>query len=136
VESLNPTTGGSPISDLSGGPLSGVPKWSWSTGADFTLPIGQSALGEAEIYGRADYSWRSSYFTAVSNSRYAEVPSYGIANARIGVRFDDGKLDLSVWAKNLFDTDYADTLSVLATGLVTATLGDPRTVGATLRTRF
>ncbi len=39
----------------------------------------------------------------------------------------------SLWAKNLFDKDYVDTLSVANTGLVTATVGDPRTIGVTLR---
>lgn len=132
VESLNPTTGGSPISDLSGKPLSGVPKWSWNAGSDFTVPLG----GSAEFYGRADYSWRSSYYTAASNSRYSLVPSWGVANARIGYRTEGGVFDLSIWAKNLFNKDYVDTLTVVNTGLVTATLGDPRTVGVTLRTRF
>ena len=136
VESLNPTTGGSPVTDLSGKPLSGSPKWSWSAGGDYAVPLGETALGSAEFYGRADYSWRSSYYTAVSDSRYSLVPSYGVANARIGFRTQDGGLDLSIWAKNLFDTDYVDTLSVANTGLVTATVGDPRTVGVTLRSKF
>ncbi|WP_375196616.1 TonB-dependent receptor [Sphingobium sp.] len=136
VEALNPTTGGSPVSDLSGKPLSGVPSWSWSAGGDFAVPLGETALGSAEFYGRADYSWRSSYYTAVSDSRYSLVPSYGIANARIGFRTEDGAFDLSIWAKNLFDRDYVDTLSVANTGLVTATVGDPRTAGVTLRTKF
>ena len=64
------------------------------------------------------------------------MPSYGVANARIGVRLDDGLIDLSLWAKNLFDKDYVDTLSVANTGLVTATVGDPRTIGVTLRSKF
>ncbi|MGE4410781.1 MAG: TonB-dependent receptor [Sphingobium sp.] len=136
VESLNPTSGGSPISDLSGKPLSGVPSWSWSAGTDFSAPLGATPLGDAELYGRADYSWRSSYYTAVSDSRYSLVPAYGVANARIGVRLEDGALDLSIWAKNLFDKNYVDTLSVANTGLVTATLGDPRTIGVTVRSAF
>ncbi len=136
VESLNPTTGGSPVTDLSGKPLSGVPKWSWSAGGDFAVPLGATVLGDAEFYGRADYSWRSSYYTAVSDSRYSLVPSYGVANARIGVRLEDASLDLSLWAKNLFDKDYVDTLSVANTGLVTATVGDPRTIGITVRSKF
>ncbi|RSU56780.1 TonB-dependent receptor [Sphingobium yanoikuyae] len=136
VEALNPTTGGSAVTDLSGKPLSGVPEWSWSAGGDFAIPLGTTKWGDAQFYGRADYSWRSSYYTAVSDSRYSLVPSYGVANARIGVRLDDGLIDLSLWAKNLFDKDYVDTLSVANTGLVTATVGDPRTIGVTLRSKF
>jgi iron complex outermembrane receptor protein len=135
VEALNPTAaqpGGSPSSDLSGKPLAGVPKWTLTGGGDVSQPIG----GRAELYGHADYSWRSSFYTAVSDSRFTLVPSYGIGNARIGVRLDDGRYDLSVWAKNLFDKDYFQTLSIAATGLITANLGDPRTVGATFRVRI
>ncbi|WP_010545775.1 TonB-dependent receptor, partial [Sphingomonas elodea] len=69
-------------------------------------------------------------------SRYGLVPSYDLVNARIGVRLDKGRLDLSVWARNLFDKRYFQTLSVANTGLVSAILGDPRTLGATLRTKW
>ncbi|MDB5706771.1 MAG: TonB-dependent receptor [Sphingomonas bacterium] len=135
VEALNPTPaqpGGFASTDLSGKPLAGVPKWAFTAGGDFTQPLG----GSTELYGHADYSWRSSFYTAVSDSRYSLVPSYGVGNARIGVRLDDGRYDLSVWAKNLFDKDYFQTLTIAATGLITANLGDPRTVGATFRVRI
>ena len=136
VEELNPMTGGSKIKDLSGQPISGSPKWAWNIGTDFQFPVGATPIGDSEIYGRADYSWRSSYFTAVSNSRYSEVPAFGVANARLGVRAADGLIDVSIWAKNIFDKKYFTTLSVANTGLVTATIGDPRTYGVTLRSSF
>jgi len=135
VEALNPTAaqpGGFASSDLSGKPLAGVPKWAFTAGGDASQPLG----GRAELYGHADYSWRSSFYTAVCDSRYTLVPSYGIGNARVGVRLDDGRFDLSVWAKNIFDKDYFQTLSIVATGLITANLGDPRTFGATFRVRI
>lgn len=122
----------SPSTDLSGKPLAGVPKWTFTGGGDFRQPLG----GGTELYGHADYGWRSSFYTAVSDSRFSLVPSYGIGNARIGVRLDDGRYDLSVWAKNIFDKDYFQTLSIVASGVITANLGDPRTVGATFRVRI
>ncbi len=128
VETLNL----SQSTDLSGKPLAGVPKWTFTGGVDANQPIAP----HTELYAHADYNWRSSFYTAVSDSRYSLVPSYGIGNARIGVRLDDGRYDLSVWAKNLFDKDYFQTLTVAASGLITANLGDPRTVGATVRVRI
>ncbi|WCM27071.1 TonB-dependent receptor [Sphingomonas sp. QA11] len=122
----------SPSTDLSGKPLAGVPKWTFTGGGDFRRPLG----GGTELYGHADYSWRSSFYTAVSDSRFSLVPSYGIGNARIGVRLDGGRYDLSVWAKNIFDKDYFQTLSIVASGVITANLGDPRTAGATFRVRI
>lgn len=135
VESLNPTTaqpGGFPLKDLSGQPLAGAPKWAASLGTDLSTPINDRAAA----YAHADWSYRSSYYTVASNSRYGLVPGYGLVNARIGVRLDDGKADISVWARNLLDKNYFQTLGVLNYGLVTATLGDPRTIGATFRTRW
>ncbi|MEH3159483.1 MAG: TonB-dependent receptor [Sphingomonas taxi] len=137
VEALNPTAAnpaGSPVRDFTGERLAGVPKWAASLGADVTRSLG---TGEAEAYVHGDWSYRSSYYTVASNSRYGLVPGYGIANARAGIRLGEGqRYDLSVWARNLFDKDYFQTLNVQNYGLVTAILGDPRTYGATLKVRF
>lgn len=135
VERLNPTPAqptGFPQQDMSGQPLAGVPKWSASFGSDISTPLSD----RAEAYAHADWSWRSDYYTVASNSRYGLVPSYDLVNLRVGVRLNDGKADLSVWARNLLDNDYYQTLGVLNYGLVTATLGDPRTLGVTLRTKW
>lgn len=120
------------LKDLTGATLAGVPKWSASLGTDLQAPVND----RLQAYAHADWSYRSEYYTAASNSRYALVPGYGIVNARLGVKVDDGRLDLSVWARNLFDKNYFQTLSVVNYGLVTAILGDPRTIGVTLRTRI
>ena len=64
------------------------------------------------------------------------MPSYGLFNARIGLRNDNGLWDISVWARNLGDKQYFQALNPGAFGLVTGTIGDPRTVGVTLKTRL
>ncbi|MEH3124212.1 MAG: TonB-dependent receptor [Sphingomonas phyllosphaerae] len=137
VEALNPTTAnpaGTPSRDFTGQRLAGVPRWAASVGGDLTRAIAGDA---AQGYLHGDWSYRSSYYTVASNSRYGLVPGYGIANARAGVRLgSDGRYDLSVWARNLFDKNYFQTLNVLNYGLVSAVLGDPRTYGATLKVRF
>jgi iron complex outermembrane receptor protein len=117
--------------DLSGKPLAGVPKFTYTLGADVAQPIADHQ--GVELYGHADFSHRSSFNTSAANTHYAQVPGYGVLNARIGIRTAEGHWDLSVWARNLTGTRYFQTLSAGTTGLVTALLGDPRTVGATLR---
>ncbi|ODS94073.1 MAG: TonB-dependent receptor [Erythrobacter sp. SCN 62-14] len=124
------------IQDLTGEVLSGVPRFTYSLAADLTQPIGDWGGGSVELYSRTDFSHRSSFFTAVTNSRFSKVPGYGLLNARVGIRREDGRWDLSVWARNLTDQDFFETLGVGNFGLVTAILGPPRTVGATLRTNF
>ncbi|HWW66183.1 MAG TPA: TonB-dependent receptor [Sphingomonadaceae bacterium] len=126
-----PVETGLPVADLSGRPLAGVPKFTYTLGADAAQPI-----GSLELYGHADWSHRSSFYTAVSDSRYSLIPAYGLANLRVGMRTQDRRWDLSVWSRNLFDKDYFLTLMPGNTGLVTALVGEPRTVGVTLRTRL
>ncbi|MGN6689340.1 MAG: TonB-dependent receptor, partial [Sphingopyxis sp.] len=127
---------GTGFQDLSGERLPGVPKFTYTVGGDVSAPLGNLGGRDLSLYAHADYSHRSTFNTSSSNSRFADVPAFGIANARIGFRSDDGLLDLSVWARNLFDKDYYQTLSPAATGLVTALIGEPRTLGVTLRTKL
>jgi iron complex outermembrane receptor protein len=121
------------IQDLTGQQLPGVPKFTWSAGFHGDIPLGDHPF--ALTYS-ADWSHRSSFNTSSSNSAWAQVPAYGIANARIGLRTEDGRWDLSIWARNLLGKDYFTTLSAANTAVITGQLGEPRTYGFTLRTRL
>lgn len=136
VENLNLPGINGQIQDLSGERLPGIPKFAWSVGADGWLPLGVLGDRELEAYGHVDYSHRSSFNTTASNSAWGQVPGFGLANARIGFRTADGLLDVSLWAKNLFDEDYFVNLGVANTGAVTGQVGDPRTFGVTFRTKL
>ncbi|EPR11793.1 TonB-denpendent receptor [Sphingobium indicum IP26] len=122
--------------NLSGDRLPGVSKWAFSAGGEAKAAIGNRLGHDAEVYAGADFSYRSNFYTTASLSRYSLIPGYSLLNARIGVRSLDGALDLQLWGRNLFDKDYFQSLSAANTGAITGTLGDPRTYGATLRTRF
>jgi iron complex outermembrane receptor protein len=124
------------IQDLTGARLAGVPKFTYSLGADVEQPVGEWGGRGIALYGHADYAHRSSFNTSSSDSAFADVPGYGLLNARIGVRTDDGRWDLSVWARNLAGADYFQTLTVANTGLVTALVGEPRTWGVTLKSKW
>lgn len=132
IERLNESA----TQDLSGEKLPGVPTWAWTVGADGNLPIGALGDRDLKLYAHADYAWKSSFNTSASNSAWTQVPSYGLANGRIGIATEDGLWDFSLWAKNLFDKDYFIALGAGNTGVVTAQLGEPRTFGATLRTKL
>ena len=62
------------------------------------------------------------------------VPAYSIVNARVGFRVGTG-WTLSLWARNLFNTEYFDLLTAAPgnTGLIVGQPGDQRTAGVTLR---
>ena len=124
------------VQDLSGKQLPGVPKFTYALAADLAQPVGEWQGHPLELYGHADYSHRSSFNTSSSNSRYADIPAYGLVNARIGIRDAEARWDLSLWVKNLTDKNYFQTLSPTAQGSITALIGEPRTIGATLRTKL
>ena len=129
-------TTGVTFSDLSGARLPRVSKWAFSVGGEAKAPVGNHWGHDMEVYAGADYSYRSNFYTTASLSRYSLIPGYSLLNARIGVRALDGSVDLQLWGRNLFDKDYFQSLSAANTGAITGTLGDPRTYGVTLRTRF
>ncbi len=120
----------SEIQDLSGVQLANTPKFVYTLGTDLTRPI-----AGYDAYLHVDYTHRSSYDTSGSNSQYTVIRPYGVLNARIGLRLGD-TLDLSVWARNLLDKHYFTAIGAANTGLITGNIGDPRTIGATLRTSF
>lgn len=117
------------VQDLSGTRLPGVSRFAYSLGADASQPLGRDVGG----YVHADFLHRSSFNMTPTNSIYGVVPAYGLLNARIGLRFGDGTYDLAFWARNLTDEDYYVSRSPGTFGLITALVGEPRTVGATLR---
>jgi iron complex outermembrane receptor protein len=89
-----------------------------------------------ETYIHADFLHRSSFNSSATNSVYSEVPGYGVLNGRIGFRTGDGVFDFSVWARNVLDKNYYVTRNGVNFGLITAVVGDPRTVGATVRVKW
>jgi iron complex outermembrane receptor protein len=113
--------------------LPGVPRFSYSLGADVAQPLKGGSL---VVYGHADFAHKSSFNTSSNNSRYAQVPGYGLLNARLGIRSESDRWDLSVWARNLTNTNYFQALSAAATGYITGTIGDPRTYGVTVKTKW
>ena len=127
-----PIESGVAVADLSGRRLAGVAKFTYALGGDAAQPVG----GGRQLYGHADWSHRSSFYTAVGDSRFSRVPAYGLINLRVGLRAEDQRWDLSLWARNLLDKNYFQTLSPANTGLVTGIVGDPRTLGVTLRTKI
>jgi iron complex outermembrane receptor protein len=133
---LEETGGPAPSKDISGEKLPGVSDWSGTLGLEVK---GRSRLlGQAgELYGAIDTSLRTSYSSSPTPSQYLVVPGRGLVNARVGFRWTDG-WSLSLWARNLLNHDYYETLQPGAggSGLYTAQLGDPRSAGVTLRLSF
>ncbi len=125
--------GGQAFVDISGSNLAGLPKWAFSLGGDYGHPIGQGR----EIFGGFDTSYRSSFSSNPTPSRYLLIDGYSLVNARVGFRRANG-WSVSVWARNLLDKDYYEMLNPVGgnTGIYVGFLGEPRTFGVTVRTSF
>ena len=126
-------TGGPQVKDVSGTQLPGISKSAISVGGELTGSGG--LLGrKGQFFGAFDASYRSSFSSSSSASKYLVVPSYALVNARVGFRASDG-WTVSIWSRNLFNKQYYDLLSAAPgnTGLYVGQPGDQRTVGVTLR---
>jgi iron complex outermembrane receptor protein len=77
--------------------------------ADYTAPIGEGG----NLVLHADSAWRSSYFGDPSLSRYTLIKGYTLTNASLGYRSDEN-WEISIFARNLFDSDYLQNLTIQA----------------------
>jgi iron complex outermembrane receptor protein len=118
--------------DLTGKPLAGLSRWAFSGGAEYRVPVysGTAYLG-------VDASYHSSNYADVSDSRYLLIPGYTVVNLRLGFA-SSGAWEAFVWVKNIFDEDYFSYLQAQTgnSGAVVGLLGDPRTIGITVRMKY
>lgn len=123
--------------DLSGKGMPGLPKWSGSLGGEYVVPVKHGPGGGGDLYLRADAYARTRIFGDATDSAYTVIPGYALVNASLGFRAHGG-WELALFARNLFDRDYLQNVTVQAgnSGLIVGTPGDPRLFGATLRTRY
>ena len=126
-------TGGPQNKDISGEVLPGISKWAVSIGGEYHRP--QAIFGRSfELFAASDASYRSSFSSSATPSRYLVVPEYTIVNARVGLRTGSG-WSLFVWSRNLLDENYFELMTAAPgnTGLYVGQPGDPRAAGVTLR---
>jgi iron complex outermembrane receptor protein len=121
--------------NVAGGELPGLSKWSFSGGGEYTFSsnfLGQSG----DVFIAVDGSYRSKYSSSPTPSAYLNIPGYGLINARIGFRGENG-WDVYLWSRNLADKDYYDIISASGgSGLYVGLPGDERSYGVTVRGSF
>jgi len=115
--------------DLTGKALPGLPKWSGSIGGEYAYPV-----GFGEVFLRVDANTRTKVAGDATGSAYTMIGGYALVNASIGLRADKG-WELVLFARNLFDRDYLQNVTVQAgnSGLIVGSPGDARLLGVTLR---
>ncbi|HWA62790.1 MAG TPA: TonB-dependent receptor [Caulobacteraceae bacterium] len=122
--------------NLTGRPVYQAPRWVANAQARYDTDLSDQVKG----YALMQYSYRSGVYGSVDDAAYARIKSYGLVNARLGVRVRD-RYEASVWINNAFDKVYFQTLgaaSIPGAGAfgTAGQLGAPRTVGVTLRAEY
>jgi iron complex outermembrane receptor protein len=126
-------TGGPQAVDISGSELPGISRFAAALGVEVAQPATMLRRG-GELFAAVDTSYRSSFSSSATPSRYLRVDAYALLNARVGLRWNDG-WTLSLWSRNLLDENYLELLTSAPgnTGLYVGQPGEGRTIGVTLR---
>lgn len=132
-----PFPGGVKTVDLSGRRVVNAPLFNGQFGATYEhpvdLPFGYRAVGF--LWATQTYRTKFSQITPVS--AYGWQSAYGVTNLGFGLRSEDDKYSLQIWVKNLTDRRYSGGAGrATAATPYTQILGDPRTIGGTLKVTF
>jgi iron complex outermembrane receptor protein len=111
-----------------------TPKWKWSIGAQYEVPMGK--IGS--ITPRIDASYQSKVWGVAVNSDRTLIPSYTIVNARLTYRNPGQDLEVSLEATNLTKKYYFLTAFEISTaaGIANAQPGRPREFALTAKKKF
>ncbi|WP_058875764.1 TonB-dependent receptor [Pseudomonas aeruginosa] len=129
------TRPGAPSScDLTGQRVVGASKWIANLNGEYQWRLDD----RFQPYVSASYAYRSAAEGTLDNSDLSKIDGYALVNLAAGLRSDlgDGQLDTSVWLKNAFDKDYYLSAFASINGSDTASVGQPRTLGVSLRYDF
>lgn len=106
-------------------------------------PSWTHSLGEHEVfYSYAQYSYSSSFYSATNLSAYSVVPDQFTLNLRAGIRLQDGRYDVSIFANNATNQRniYSRGLLALPTTSIyfaeSQSLAPPAMYGITVRGKF
>lgn len=110
-----------------------APLWSAAAAADFSRPVGRGLQAGAWLSAK----YNSDYNTGSDLNPLKIQPEFWRADARVWLGAEDGRWALELWARNLTDELYRQVAfdAPLQTGTLNAFLGEPRSVGLTVRVR-
>jgi len=140
ADSYNPYNRTLVLGRLPNNDLTNSPNWTVTGAATYERPIGP-LTGLAYI----DFRYVTDQITGSDLNPAKGQPEFWLVNARLGLGDPNERWSLELWARNLLDQDYQQIAFdvPLQSGSANsrhrnygAFLGDPRTVGVTLRARY
>ena len=118
--------------DLSGRRLALAPEWSGTLGVQY-----ERSIGNFETTARIDYIFEGRTSLSSTGDPFGERPAYDLVNARFTLAPEDDRFAISLYGKNIFDTEYVEGFG--AVGTLNAYMGIPgraRFYGVELLARF
>jgi iron complex outermembrane receptor protein len=125
--------------DLSNRPFAEAPKWSYTVGLRYHLPVDENL-------GRVTISWNTqhkskNYFEDQFGTPFEALPGHYVSDARVDWKDVAGyPFDIGLYMKNVFDREYRSgnysAYGAAALGFQSNVYADPRTYGVSLRYRF
>lgn len=107
------------------------PEWTYNGIVRYQFPLNGDWGGSLT----ADYHWVDDRFLEATNQIFDRADAYWLVNLRAAVASEDGKWEVAVYAKNLFDEEYLTYINNIGFFKLDI-FGETRTIGATLRHRF
>jgi iron complex outermembrane receptor protein len=107
------------------------PKWTYNGVVRYEQPIFEGWNGIL----MTDYRWIDDRFLEATNQLFEKADAYWVVNMRAAVASQDGKWEVAVWGKNLFDEEYLTYVNNIGFFKLDI-FGEQRTFGANIRYNF
>ena len=107
------------------------PKWTYNGVVRYEQPIFDGWNGIL----MTDYRWVDDRFLEATNQLFEKADSYWVVNMRAALASQDGKWEVAVWGKNLFDEEYLTYVNNIGFFKLDI-FGEQRTFGANVRYNF
>ena len=119
---------------LPGSRLELAPLYTLTSSVTYEHPVTDTLDGRMNVALR----FTTDYNTGADLDPLKNQGSFAVVDARIGLGPRDKRWSVELWVQNLFDQDYYQIKynAPFQTGTVDGFLGQPRTFGATLRTKY
>ncbi len=118
--------------NYSGNQLPSAPHESLNVSAHYVRP-----LPVGDLVSQIDLNYRSMIFFDTSNTPRLSDPSRTFVDAEIGWRAPNGRYEIGLWGRNLFDeANISDITPLPALGFDAISVGKPRTYGLYLRAHY
>ena len=111
-----------------------TPKWKWSVGAQYEIPLGDAG----SLTPRFDAAYQSDVWGTAVNVPQTKIDDYVVANARLTWRNSGEDLEASLEVTNIFDKYYFLTTVEIAAaaGVASAQPARPREWALTVKKKF